>query len=133
MFDQQLFTDLKIETSDGLTLKAHKAIVATRAPGFFRIAKKNLRAAKLQIPEFDSTVIKEVLRFMYCNEVENLRDFALKLIVAADQYQMHDLKKVCINSIMTELTTENVIQSLLCADGLEESVLVQACLNFISR
>ena len=67
--------------------------IAARSPVFLAMLTNNMKESKdnfVNIPDYDSGLMSEVLRFIYCNKVENLTSIAHKLIYAAENYQLMD-------------------------------------------
>ena len=137
MFDNELLSDFEIKTRDGKGLKAHKAILAARSPMVYQMLEndvKELRGNFAYVPDFDYVVMKEVLRFVYYNEVENLHIVAHDLIYAADKYQLKDLKDLCLVPIISSLAIDNAVKSLLIADRvIGTKNLFEECVNSIMR
>lgn len=115
MLDELLFTDFELKCSDAVTLKCHKNILAARSPIFYAMISADLREAQqgfVNIREFNSTIMRQVLRFIYSENVEDLDKIACDLIGAAQKYQLEDLKKKCIGSIYKNLTKDNAVEVL---------------------
>jgi speckle-type POZ protein len=93
MFKTQADSDLKLKMKDGKTLKAHKEVLVKRSPEFY--LKINPEKGFALIPDFDSETIKELLRFLYCGKVKNLKKVVLDLYLAANEYQLLQLKEIC--------------------------------------
>jgi hypothetical protein len=105
--------DVTIVANDDVVLKAHKAIICARSPVFdkmFSTGMKETLTGKLNIIEFDSVVINELLRFIYCGKVENIADIDIDLYNAAEKYDIKDLKSRCMESILKRLNTNNAVQ-----------------------
>lgn len=114
MFGEELFTDFQLETNDGEVLKAHKVILAARSPVFFSMLSNDLEEARtgsVKILDFNRQIMKEVLRFVYQNEVENVDDIASDLIFAAEKYQLEQLKELCVKSLIATTTATNVLKN----------------------
>lgn len=115
MFNEALFTDFELKTKDGMKLKAHKAVLVARSPVFEKMLQHDMKEANegiTDVPDFESLVMKEVLRYMYCNEIRGLEKIAHELIFAAEKYQLEELKEACIDEIIHSLSAENVLKSL---------------------
>jgi hypothetical protein len=114
----------ELKTSDGEAMKVHKVVLATRSPVFFAMLNNDMQEAEkgiANVPDFDSKLMKEVLRFIYCNEVEDLNEIAHDLVFAAEKYQLDGLKDMFIDSMISTLTTENVLKILLISERVSES------------
>jgi speckle-type POZ protein len=137
MFEEEIFCDLKIKTRDGVTLNVHKAILMARSPVFLTMLKTNMKelgTKTVKIEDFDSKSMQELLRFIYCEEVQDLKEIAKDLIYAAEKYEVNQLKEICIEELSKNVSDENVIELLIIADrisGTEE--LIKACLPVVSR
>lgn len=89
------------------------------------------RMNQVIIPDYDSKVIRELLRFVYTGEVENIEDVAVDLIMAADKYQIDDLMAHCVKILSKKLAADNVVDLLLLADKLTNDELYQSCVDMI--
>lgn len=136
MISDEIFADFDVETSDKKVLKAHKNVLAFGSPYFYGMLtnrKKEARSNVVKVPE-DSVIMREVLRFIYSYEVENLDAISCELVFAAQKYQLADLKALCIENIINTLSTKNVLQALLASDRLSKSdKLKDKCIAMVSR
>ncbi|XP_023248435.1 speckle-type POZ protein-like [Copidosoma floridanum] len=90
-------TDVTIITNDE-KLRAHQIVLARKSPVFLDMFDNDMpekRPNVVEINDFDSSVIKVMLRFMYTGEVENMNDVAEDLFLCADKYSLSELKKIC--------------------------------------
>jgi speckle-type POZ protein len=137
MFPNQPYSDFLIEANDGITLKCHKFILAARSKVFFAMLTQEMSEAEtglVKVKDFDSVLLMEVLRFIYCNEVNDLDKNAHELIYAAEKYDLDGLKKMCLDEIVESLDEENVLEALLIAHEIESSQsLYIGCLKVIIR
>jgi speckle-type POZ protein len=86
LYKDMVLSDVELEVG-GKVLKAHKVILMSRSSVFKAMFSHNtLEAAKnrVVIKDFDFQTVQELLRYIYCEKVENLEDIALNLIAAAD-------------------------------------------------
>lgn len=136
MMIDAIFTDFIVVTSDRKVLKAHKSVLALRSKFFLGMLTSDMRETRsnvVKVPE-DSVIMMEVLRYIYSNEVKNLRSLACELVFAAEKYHLDGLKELCLANIIKTLTTENTLQALLAADRLTKSEkLKQKCFEMIAR
>lgn len=119
LFDSELFADFDLKSSVGKILKAHRAILASRCTVFHAMLTTDMQEAKssfVDIADVDSETLRELLRFIYCKRVENLSEVASRLIFAAEKYQIKDLPAICGDSISSQLSIDNVCDSLMIAD-----------------
>lgn len=137
MFNDELFTDFQLKTNDGEVLKAHKVILAARSPVFFAMLTNDLEEAQtgsVKVRDFNRQIMKEVLRFVYQNEVENVDEIASDLIFAAEKYQLEQLQELCVESLIATTTAVNVLKNFAIADFVPGSKkLFDRCLLIIIK
>ena len=112
LFLEDQHSDVRLVTQCGKELKAHKVILASRSQTFqamfnHDMVENNLNIVK--IPDVDYEVLKQMLRFIYMGQVENMKTVATDLFIAADKYDIQDLKGKCTHYIAESITVENVI------------------------
>jgi speckle-type POZ protein len=135
MFENEEHCDLKIHADDGVTLNAHKTILIARSPVFSKMLTSNMKEATtntVKIEDFDSKTLRELLRFIYCGQVQDLEAVAGNLVHAAEKYDLDELKKICIEQLAENVLGENVVETLIIADqvsGTEK--LVKACVPIV--
>lgn len=137
MFENELFVDFALQTNDGQVLRAHKVILSARSPVFFAMLTSNMREAHqsvVLVPDFDSRVMLEVLRYIYVNEVQSLNEISRELVFAAEKYQILALKEICLVNILQSLRISNVVESFLIADRVSNAgKLFSKCVEIIMR
>lgn len=137
MFDNEFGFDLQLRMKDSVTLNANKLILIARSPIFSKMLTTDMEEAKknfIDIPDIDSKPMKELLRYAFCNKVQDLDEIAFDLLIAADKYQMLQLKKICCDHIVAELSLENVMDALVLADRLSGvKQMLDSCIEFIVR
>lgn len=130
MFITEDFKDCELHTSDGIVLKCHKPILAARSPVFEAMFASGMNEVKIK--DFDSKTIDQLLRFAYCLDVEGLDIIAGDLILAAEEYEIKELKEMCVNSLIVNLNQDNVFDSLIITEKISESKnLLDDCLKII--
>lgn len=137
MFESKDFVDFLLKSSDGKLFDLHKVVISARSPVFYAMLRSNMEESKKNfafVPDFDSTTMKEVLRFIYYNHVENLPEIATELIYAAEKYQLDELKEICVKTIIATLSTNNVIDALIISDRVSNmNGLFEKCFDLIVR
>lgn len=135
LFDDDFLADFELATNDKKVLKAHKVVLALRSRVFHAMLKNDTKEVKtgvVEIPDFDSKVMTEILRIIYTNKVDGLKEIAQDLIFAAEKYELDDLKETCIDSLIESLTTENVWQLLVVSDRVSKAErFFEKCSDFI--
>jgi speckle-type POZ protein len=133
-FDSKIFSDLTILCSDG-KLQAHRNIIAARSSVFKTLTTKAAAKKSKQISanNVDIITMHEVLRFIYTKKVENLDALAPKLLFCADKYDLPQLKVICAETMIEQLTQENVFENLSLATDNNSERLKRGCVEFINR
>lgn len=135
MFDSELFADFRLMTSDYKLLTAHRVVLSARSPVFFAMLTNDMQeavAGLVNVPDFDSNVMKEVLRFIYYAEIEDLDNIANVLVYAAEKYQLEMLKELCLESIIKNLKVKNLTEALLVSDRVSNaSKLYIKCVDLL--
>jgi hypothetical protein len=87
LFENRKFSDFTIRVA-GRDIEVHKSILFTRSSVFGAMLSHDTVETSsnvCEIKDFDYETIYEIIRFIYCGHVENLREMALKLLPAADK------------------------------------------------
>jgi len=141
---QEHFSDVKIVCSDG-TLDCHSSILATRSPVFkamFSHPTKESESRTIEMTDIDKSTCYKLLTFMYTGTLrtgitedeatsdEGL-DVDINLLVAADKYNVQDLKELCEMYLNVDITLENAIPMLIIADRHSSNKLKENVKNFI--
>lgn len=110
----------------------HKVILRARSPVFATMLEvQEDTDHELKIDNMDSRIVEAMLSFLYTNQVKNLDDVALKLLEAAERYDITQLKIVCQNALYKTLTVDNAVEILIYADRQKSQTLKQHVMNFI--
>merc|ERR1719375_2362577 len=88
---------------------------------------------EIVINHVQKNVFLAVLEFLYTDELEIKLDMAMDLFVAADQFGVERLKKMCEKTILQSISVENAAHILVAADMHHARSLRQRCLDFILR
>lgn len=113
MFETMRGSDVTIQTADGVKLNAHKTFLMARSKTFdtmFTIDMTEKETKNIIVKDFDSIVFTELLRFMYYNEVENMKDVHIDLYKAAMRYEVKLLPEKCLLSIENNIHDTNILE-----------------------
>ncbi|KAI3451930.1 hypothetical protein Pfo_008595 [Paulownia fortunei] len=126
LFDEGYRADVSILTDDGGVIYAHASILGVVSPVFKGMLKKlkgrgHNHRRSISILGVPPEAVRVFIRFLYssCYEEENMKEFALPLLVLSHAYVVPQLKRLCECWLEQRLiTTENVIDifqlALLC-------------------
>ncbi|KAI6199157.1 Speckle-type POZ protein A-like protein [Aphelenchoides besseyi] len=113
-FNNPFFSDAEIHV-DNKIFKICRAIVSGSSPIFRAMFDKKIKeqtSGVVRIDRFEVAMVEKMLIYIYENKVDNLNDIAAELLPVADYYQIDSLVKICVDSIVTNLTTKNVLSVL---------------------
>lgn len=114
---------------------AHKLVFSANSPVFHRMFSHEMKDPvfdKLDVNDIQSEIFQELLRYMYTGSVNNLKSLAQGVLVAANKYQMEDLKLICEKFISKGLTVQNALDILHLSDKCEANLLKESSFNVIA-
>lgn len=85
-FAKSLFADFSIKANDNQILHTSKCILGARSPVFLAMLTNDMeetRTNQVNITDYDSKVLEELLRYIYTGLIENAQEVAVDLIMAA--------------------------------------------------
>ncbi|GFY69482.1 TD and POZ domain-containing protein 4 [Trichonephila inaurata madagascariensis] len=114
--NNETYSDLVLKIGNE-NLFVHKCILSARSCVFANMFKHNLKENLtncLEINDLSPEVVKAMINYIYSGKIEDLNlEMAIQLYPAAEKYDIQDLKKICVNFIVSHLTEENVCDILL--------------------
>lgn len=134
LFDSGNFSDFTMTTSEGSSIPVHKCIISSRCPHFASMLNSHMRESienHMNIDDISFKTMRELLRFIYCGKVKELKDNVLNVYVAANKYGIEHLTEKCVKSMIRNLSVANVSLFLMLATVYEETRLKHACIDFI--
>ncbi|PIN19436.1 Speckle-type POZ protein SPOP [Handroanthus impetiginosus] len=125
----------------GESIAVQKSKLVASSPAFRSLFSEAHSQEEIVIPDMEPTVFKAVLQFIYTGTfVEEEQDeigdknscnaFLVKVLAAADQFDLKRLKKICESRIMECVSGESVAYLLCIADRYRATDLKAACLRF---
>lgn len=114
-FENDDLCDFTIIAPCGKKIRAHKFILASRSPVFSRMLKTPMKEKvcnEVEIKDISADALKEMLRFMYTGSVENIEKTAYSVVMAADKYEIEDLKCFFEDYFFENISIQNAINIL---------------------
>lgn len=133
LFQTGKFSDMKIKVSSREFL-VHRCILSLASEVFERMFLSDMietHSNLIEITDLTEDICQEMLRFIYCHEVEQLDLHALDLLYAADKYVIEDLKSLCIQTLIETFTYESAAEMLIRANIYNSKLLKDNLLLFI--
>ncbi|XP_044021012.1 speckle-type POZ protein-like [Aphidius gifuensis] len=135
--ENERFSDIILEV-DGKEFKAHKMILSLKSPVFSAMfdyeSMKESRDNRVVIKDIDADVVKQMLEYIYTGKTPSkINDCVHDLIGAAVKYQINDLKDICENHLMENITVANAVDTLIVADRYDTKELKTEVVEFIKQ
>ncbi|KAJ4877746.1 hypothetical protein Rs2_42764 [Raphanus sativus] len=119
---------------DGKEFYAHKICLVASSDIFramFDGLYKERNAQNVEIPNISWEVFELMMRFIYTGRISITKHLAQHLLVAADQYLIEGLKRLCENTIAQDICVDNIPIMYDLADTFNASALRRACTLFV--
>lgn len=132
--NNQKLSDFLFTCSDGGQVFAHKSLIAMHCEAFEAMLEAGLSetaTGAAKVADIDSETMTELMRYLYCRRVKNMKQVQERLVMAANKYGIEQLKNLCVSSLMESLTVENVINIFDIAELLGEEHLKKNFISFI--
>ena len=101
---------------EGMVFDVHKSILIARSDVFEALLTRSQMqesATNMQvIPDIRPKVMKEVLRFIYTGEVEDIDEIGFELLAAADRFLMPQLKSMAADSVIRSTFSRDALKLL---------------------
>lgn len=95
--------DVTVKACDGVEIRVHKLILTTRSSvikTMFDIEMAEKERSEIVIKDFDSKVLDELFKFMYCGKIVLNEEIIIELLRAAKRYEVADLPEICAKFII---------------------------------
>ncbi|XP_058803666.1 speckle-type POZ protein-like [Phymastichus coffea] len=128
------FTDVTF-TVENKIINAHKDILSCRSPVFkamFEHEMKENAQNSVKVIDIDYEVLREMFRFIYSGKVQNIEKIASNLLIAADKYQLIELKALCENTLYVSVTVDKVVEYLKLTEMCDTIHLQKLLIKFIA-
>jgi speckle-type POZ protein len=116
-------------------IAAHRVILAARSPLFaamFQHDMQEKRTNEAEITDVAPAVFRALLRFIYTGHCEVV-NLAEELLVAANKYDIQDLKQICAKELRKKLTADNAVHLLVFSDLHQANDLKEGAIRFINK
>ncbi|XP_033228296.1 speckle-type POZ protein B-like [Belonocnema kinseyi] len=129
--DDESLSDVRLIAGEK-KYNAHRVILAANSPVFQRIFSHQMQETlkkEVQIKEIEQDVLEEFLKYIYVRKIDKLEELAAELLIAANRYEMEELKSICERELVKKLTLENVLTYLMMADSDNGFNLKEQCFS----
>jgi len=124
-------------TVGGTDFPAHRVILSARSEVFRAMLKAGgveATTGQISIPDIDPVAFKQLLRFIYTDEVEAgaMEAMADHLYIASTKYQLERLQVMSGLYLSKTLSTTNAVERLLLAETNSAALVKQEAMRFIA-
>ncbi|KAI0987077.1 hypothetical protein GJ496_005215 [Pomphorhynchus laevis] len=114
---------------------AHRFILAMSSPVFYAMFYGQLKTDNhiINIVDVDASAFKNLLRYVYTDNVHQSPDNVISTLYAAKKYNIEHLERLCVEYLKCILEPNNAFLMLGQAYIFDEKQLANACLNVIDR
>ena len=117
------------------TFACHKAILGAKSPFFKAAFQHNMKekaTGKITISsDIESSIVYDMLVYIYGGTIEHIEDKSDKLLAAADEYCLKYLKRQCEENLCRTLTIDNCLDLLILADLHSTNILKPHVIKFV--
>ncbi|XP_049799014.1 speckle-type POZ protein-like [Schistocerca nitens] len=130
LLESGLGADVFVVAADG-HLAAHSSILVARSPVFGVLLRRMKRM--ISIRDMPMDVVRQLLTFMYTDEVPQLQSVAPQLLALADRFELPALKKKCEQHLIENLRVENTPLYCVLARRHSCPLLYSAAIDYFAR
>jgi BTB/POZ domain len=116
-------------------ISAHKNILASRSPVFADLLRQKIQENKtktIKIHDVQPDVFNQLLQFIYTGQCE-VPHSAENLFIAAEKYEIQELKEICEKDLQKKLVLDNAVHLLDFSDTYQAKNLKESVLVFIKK
>ena len=132
------FADVKI-VCDGKTFDCHKAVLSCQSELFKTMIKnkalieKQTAAMEIHENDIDSDSMEKLLFYVYHGKVRDIQLINTDLLRAADKYNVVHLFGMCVKYLQSNLSLENALDVLVCAELINQKTLFDSASRFVRQ
>jgi hypothetical protein len=136
LFNDKVLSDFTIEVK-GKQFAVHKTVLAARSSVFrdmfCNVGNDEKSDDKIVLQNIEREVFEEMLTFIYTGKAPNVKKYANELLIAADFYDIRDLRTICGQILFKEITDKNVMKALEFAQNFGLQELEMRAIKFIAN
>jgi hypothetical protein len=132
LFEKQKFCDLDVVSKGGERISCHKAVLIAGSDVFEAMFNHDTKEKSNNeiLFDLDIAILREMLKFIYTDNVSKMSSMASDLLMVADMYNLSRLKMLCEDYLCEKICSKDVGKYLTYADMANASKLKETCLDF---
>ena len=118
-----------------LKIPAHKVVLAARSPVFAAMFQNEMQensSNEVVVTDMEPDALKQMLQFIYTGRCQ-IGAWTEDLFLAADKYDIKDLKGVCEDELGMKLCVDNALRFLILSDLHRAAELKEDSISFINK
>ncbi|KAL3858384.1 hypothetical protein ACJMK2_012975 [Sinanodonta woodiana] len=134
MFTREIAADVTFLVGKQKTeVKAHKYVLISRSCVFHEMLYRPdyTTPTEITIPDIEPDIFKQVLMFIYCEEITNDLDNVFAVLNVAKKYHIQSLIDTCLDRLKVDMTVYNISIILENARNNNNVELAMKCMAFI--
>lgn len=137
LYVQQSNCDVQFCFKGGPKIGGHVSILAARSPVFAAMFQHDMRESKTRevvIQDIQPEVFNDLLHFIYSGRTQAPlnENTAQLMFMAADKYNVEDLKEDCVSFLLSQMQTTNALDLMVWAHLHSIEKIKDAALNFVA-
>jgi hypothetical protein len=137
LFVRQSSCDVQFYFKGGFNVGGHATILAARSPVFAAMFQHDMRekkTGKVVIEDINPIIFNDLLHYIYSGRIPSpLNEKTAQLMfMAADKYNIDDLKEYCVTFLLSQMQATNALDLLIWAHLNSIEKIKEASLNFVA-
>ena len=128
--------DLKI-ICQGKIIDCHKSVLCCQSDIFEAMLLNEetieAKSGEVKIDDIEADTMEMLLYFLYHEQVEDLKNINVKLLYAADKYNVVELVEVCSDTLKRNVSLANATDLLVSAHLLNQKALFDVVAEFVTK
>lgn len=137
LLEDPVGADFVIESADGEKFKVHKIFLSAHSEVFKAMLKENTAESQnsyMKMVDVNKDDLKCIIEYLYTGSVQDVENSNFfNLLMLSDRYNLKGLRELSECALISQITLDNVIETLAVADLYNSENLKLAALKFIKR
>ncbi|CAC5375769.1 BTBD3_6 [Mytilus coruscus] len=114
MLQNEIMCDVTLRVGyDRTPIKAHKYMLSSRSAVFHTMFEGSLpEKGDIKIPDIDENTFRDILKYMYCDQITITNDNVKEILYAADKYMLAAVKRECETVLKQTAQSEHATKAL---------------------